>query len=145
MAVRFTRTGVALTVGIIVLALATFGGLYFVQYQGEQARQAEQIRIAQQQLEQDSEAAVVPNDENDAESTDSPANTNNETPSTDTEAENYQAGSGNATGSGSESNQSAAQELPQTGTASNLAAVFVVAALTYVTALYVQSRKEAIF
>lgn len=65
MAVHVTRTGVALTVGIIILGLLAFGGLYAVKQQGEQAQRNEAIAIAEQRLEAeaDKDVALNGNDE----------------------------------------------------------------------------------
>lgn len=62
MAVRVTRAGVALTVGIIVLTGLILGGFFLVKNQGEQARRDEAIKIAEQNLKEQSENGVALNE-----------------------------------------------------------------------------------
>jgi len=61
MAVQVTRTGVVLTVGIVIVGTLLVGGLLFVQQSGEQARRNEAMRIAQQQLENNANHEVTVN------------------------------------------------------------------------------------
>lgn len=62
MAIQVTRAGVALTVGIIVVAGLIIGGLFWVRQSGEQARNDEAAKIAQEQLEEESNKDVALND-----------------------------------------------------------------------------------
>lgn len=58
---RITRAGVVFVIGILVLAGLVFGGIWFVNGRGEQARRDEAIKIAEQQLEEQSEVAMETN------------------------------------------------------------------------------------
>lgn len=51
MAVRVTRAGVGLTIGIIILAIVVTGGLLIAKQRGEQARHDEAVKVAQQNLD----------------------------------------------------------------------------------------------
>jgi LPXTG-motif cell wall-anchored protein len=111
MAIRqVTRAGVGLAIGIIILVVLVFAGLWFVRERGEQARREEAINIANQQLqaESDQEVAIDTNESNSEQS--KPAATNGSA----------------ATSNGSDSSSEAAQpatELPQTGTADGVLAL----------------------
>jgi len=60
MAIRtVTRAGVGLVVGIIILGLLVLGGLYLVRERGEQARRAEAINVADQQLQAESDKDIA--------------------------------------------------------------------------------------
>ena len=59
MAVYTKRTGLALTVGIIILSLVALGGLYLVKNQGEQARREEAVKVAEERLKAESEQEVA--------------------------------------------------------------------------------------
>jgi FtsZ-interacting cell division protein ZipA len=112
---RITRAGVVFVIGILVLAGLVFGGIWFVNERGEQARRDEAIKIAQQQLEEQSEVA---------------RETNNGTAVTDEGEENSPAPSTNG-----EENV----ELPETGP--EIVHILAITALTLSTAYYVGSRR----
>ena len=61
MAVRVTRAGVGLIIGIIVLAGLVWGGLYLVKERGEAARRDETLKIAEQKLKDESNKGVALN------------------------------------------------------------------------------------
>lgn len=137
MAVRITRSGLGLTVGIIVLALVVLGGLYLVKERGEQARREESLKVAQQNLESQSQGeSAVP-------STDG----NNETSGTSTEESTD---GPEATGDSSETagegssevatTETSPNELPQTGP-NDAAALLAISMLTFATVSYVASRR----
>lgn len=112
---RITRAGVVFVVGILVLAGLVFGGIWFVNERGEQARRDEAIKIAEQQLEEQSEVATE---------------TNSGTVSADEEQEN-----GATPSTGSEENV----ELPETG--AEIMQILAVTMLTLSVAYYVSSRR----
>jgi LPXTG-motif cell wall-anchored protein len=131
MAVRITRSGVGLTVGIIVLALVVLGGLYFVRERGEQARREDAIEVAQENLESQSEreSALNPSDENGDEATDDG--------STADDGDQTQEMPVGGTGQGG---PAAPQELPATGP-TETAAMVIIGLLSFATASYVMSRR----
>ncbi len=53
---QITRAGVVFVVGVIVLIGLVFGGVWMVRERGEQARRQEAAKIAQQNLEDQSQA-----------------------------------------------------------------------------------------
>ena len=76
---RITGAGLGVFIGIIVLTVALVGGLLFVKYQGEQARRAEAIKIAEEKLKAESNNDVALNDDggagNEKNQTQAPAET----------------------------------------------------------------------
>jgi cbb3-type cytochrome oxidase subunit 3 len=112
---RITRAGVVFVIGILVLAGLVFGGIWFVNERGEQARRDEAINIAQQQLEEQSEVATE---------------TNTGTVPVDEEEENGPVPSS----SGEER-----VELPETGP--EIVHILAVTALALSAAYYVSSRR----
>ncbi len=136
MAVRITRAGVGLTVGIIVLALVVLGGLYLAKERGEQARRADAIEVAQQNLDaQSGTDTLTPSIDGNTEQ--SGANNEESTESTnDSEASTTEEG---ATTQES-TTQGSPNELPQTG-ASETAAIIAVALLTFACVSYSASRR----
>lgn len=133
MAVRLTRAGVALTVGIIVVTGLIIGGLFWVKHAGEQARYDEATKIAQQKLEDESSKDVALNSGDDEKNTETKAEngTNN-----GAESGASQQTGGNATG------EQQATELPQTGPAEDsLTTLVVVGVLAFATVSYWRSRR----
>ena len=134
MAVRITRAGVALTVGIILVTGLIISGLFWVKQTGEQARRDDAIAIAEQTLQQESandgalnEGQVeTSTDESTTDTSttipgDSPADTNESAPS---------------------SNEGASvNELPVTG-GEGISSVIAVLAITFSVAAYLQSRRQ---
>ena len=129
MAVRITRAGVGLTVGIIVLALVVLGGLYLAKERGEQARRADAIEVELQNLDaQSGTYTLTPSiDCNTEQSTES---TNDSEASTTEEGATTQ----------ESTTQGSPNELPQTG-ASETAAIIAVALLTFASVSYSASRR----
>jgi len=133
MAVRLTRAGVALTVGIIVVTGLIIGGLFLVKHAGEQARYDEATKIAQQKLEDESNKDVA-------------LNSGDDEKSTETKTEN---GANNGAESGASqqaddgaSGEQQATELPQTGPAEDgLATLVIVGVLAFAAASYWRSRR----
>jgi hypothetical protein len=112
---RITRAGVVFVVGILVLAGLVFGGIWFVNERGEQARRDEAIKIAEQQLEEQSEVATE---------------TNNGTAPAEEEGAN-----GPILSTSGEENV----ELPETGP--EIVHILAITALTLSAAYYVGSRR----
>lgn len=159
MAVRITRAGVALTVGIIILTGLLIGGLLWVRHSGEQARRAEAVKIAEQQLQEQSNQDVSLND---GESSSNGAgegasNGSNEATNSQegaTSDESTTNGSTNEQANGSSSSDAqdmpttgttegaveTADELPQTGPA-DAAPFIALGLLTFAGLSYYQSRR----
>ena len=146
MAVRITRAGVWLTVGIIGLGLLVLGGLYIASQRGEQARRDEAIAIAENNLSEQSknETPVLGGD------TDTSSNgaTSGET-GTSTGPGSTEAGSSTANNSGSTSGSNTAtstdktiSELPQTGPTDSLTVFAIIGIVTYFAASFISSRKS---
>ncbi len=125
MAVRITRTGVVLTVGIIIVAGLLIGGLLWVQQKGEQARREEAIRIAETQLESESSQDVAPDNSGGA----SAGNTDGQK-----DSENG-ASSGQSGGTSAQSTD----ELPETGIG-DVAPLLIIGVLVFFVASYLQSH-----
>lgn len=115
MAIRVTRTGVVLAVGILVGAAILFGLLQIVRDRGEQARREEAISIAEENLQAESEEGVA-------------------IEVTEDETEETSQGTNDVAVSES-------SVLPQTGP--EFGAIVAVGAVTFVTVSYVRSRRLA--
>jgi len=122
MAVRVTRAGVGLIIGIVILGLIVLGGLYFVKERGEQARRDEAIKIAEQNLESQSENGALTPPDSDTDKTDTTSTPAAEQPGSDV------------------STAMPAGELPQTGSA-DFMPLIAVGLLSFATASYVASRR----
>lgn len=130
MAVRMTRAGVTVTVGIIILTSLLIGGLLWVKHAGDAARRDQAISIAQQNLEKDSNKGVVLNDG---------SSSKDDSQSTQQQKSQQQTSS-QSTPNGSSGTASSASELPQTGPSTDLTFI-VIGVLVFVGASYVQSRR----
>ena len=111
---RLTRAGVVFVLGIVLLGALVFGGIWFVKERGEQARRDEAIKVAEAQLEEQSEV--------------------NQTPIAE-EAQNN--GSTNAPTTGT--TQATTVELPATG--AEAGHIVAIAALAIATSYYAASRR----
>ena len=134
MAMRVTRAGVGLIIGIIVLAGLVWGGLYLVKERGEVARRNETLKLAEQKLNDESNKDVALN-QGDKENSDTAKN----------EGETNNSGASSNTSSDSASLPStgpsqSVTELPQTGP-TDLLAIIPLAAITFAVGSYVASRK----
>jgi FtsZ-interacting cell division protein ZipA len=129
MAIRnVTRAGVGLVIGIIILGLLVFGGLWLVRERGDQARRQEAINIANEQLKSESEQGVALN--------------NDKNQSSNSQSQNSGSQSSNSTsqsGSSTSNTSSNASELPQTGPKETTAVVL--GFLTFAVVSFVRSRK----
>lgn len=119
---RITRTGIIFVVGLVILAGLVFAGVYWVSQRGEQARREEAIKVAEQNLEQQSEP--IAQEETTEETTES--ETNNQPVAVEEGA-----------GQGAQE-----QSLPETGGV-ELMALMGVTALALAAGYYVQSRRLA--
>jgi FtsZ-interacting cell division protein ZipA len=123
---NLTRTGIALLIGIIILAVLVIGGLLFLRDRGEQARREQAISAADQQLKQDSDRDIAIDS----------GNGNNQ-------AEIEAAPSGEpapADANPAPSSTPEASTLPETGP--ELAPIIAVALLSFAAASYLQSRRR---
>ena len=113
---RLTRRGVLFVAGIIVLAGLVFGGIYFVRERAEQARRAEAVKIAEQNLQDQSEGTGQ-------------SATETHPPAEETKDDQK------------ESSGSSTDELPATG--AELNHVVIITMLSLAGAFYVTSRRAA--
>lgn len=135
MAMRVTRAGVGLIIGIIVLAGLVWGGLYLVKQRGEVARRNETLKIAEQKLTDESNKDVA------IDQTDKNGNTGATTDSTKpNETSNNSSGANGSNGLPSTGPNQDVTELPQTGP-TDLLAIVPLAAITFAAGSYIASRK----
>jgi len=120
---RITRAGVVFVAGIIVLAALVFGGIWLVRERGEQARRAEAVAIAEQNLQAESEATP-------------PAETGSEEASSTTETTE----TGVAVTEGTQAVAGTdATELPATG--ADLSSLVIVTIVSLAISYFVASRR----
>ena len=138
MAVRITRAGVALTVGIIVLTGLLIGGLFWVRESGEQARRDEAVKIAEEKLEEQSGNDVALNEGDEgSEATNEATEGNTEQQPAD-ESTSEETGQDIPATGVDEPEQ--ADELPQTGVA-DVAPFMALGLLTFAGVSYYRSRR----
>lgn len=129
MAVRITRAGVGLTVGIIILALVVLGGLYLVRERGEQARRDDAVEIAQENAESEtSETGTLTPTVNEGNEEAGEEATPEESTSNDTQSNTRQQGAATP------------EELPATGP-SDIASLLILGLLSFMAVSYVSSRR----
>ncbi len=127
MAIRqVTRAGVGLVVGIIIIALLVFGGLWLVNQRGEQARREEAINIADEQLRADSDQDIAIDTNTDT----APAEESQPQETTPTTQPSNTAAAPEAT---------TATELPQTGP--GVGPFVMVGILAFAVGSFIHSRK----
>jgi FtsZ-interacting cell division protein ZipA len=114
MAVRITQSGVALTVGIIILTALIIGGLFWMKQTGEQARRDEAVKIAEEKLESQSNDGVALNEGEGSENKEA-ERSNGETTSPSEEKPESIPGA-ETTPNESHSDTQSSDELAQTGT-----------------------------
>ena len=139
MAVYTKRTGLALTVGIIILSLVALGGLYLVKNQGEQARREEAVKVAEERLKAESEQEVAL--ENGAANESATEEVVVEEESQAGSEQSAGSGAGAGAGQGTGGDVAVAEELPQTGSSEVLTAV-ALGVLTFSVATYAVSRNN---
>lgn len=139
MAIRITRSGLGLTVGIIVLALVVLGGLYLVKERGEQARREESLKVAQQNLEaQSQDGTTAPSTDGNTENSGTPAEES--TDGQEAVGDNGEVSVQENSSSEAANGEAAPVELPQTGP-NDAAALVAIGALTFAGASYIASRR----
>jgi len=120
---RLTRTGILFIIGIIVLAGLVTGGIFLVKNRGEAVRREEAVKVAEQNLEDQSEVAVqpVPVQESTEQTEANPSAATETTPVS----------------------ASTSESLPQTGPAElqALGNVVIIALLAFSVSFYVASRR----
>ena len=126
---RPTRSGLLLTVVIVVLAAAVLSGLWIVKERGESTRREAAIEVAQEQLEAENDGVVALNEGDEAASeSSSEATTNGETVVVEEDM----------------TTTATVTELPQTGpSALGLMIAGIMGVLTYGAVLSVGSRRRA--
>lgn len=126
MAVRITRTGVGLIIGIIVVAGIVLTGLVVAKQRGEQARRDEAVKIAQQNLESQSQNGAL----NEGDTT------------TDKGNGKTSDNKDGATNNGDKKPEKTpnTSELPQTGPVDSVLSLVAVALLAFSVTSYVTSR-----
>ena len=130
---RLTRTGILFVVGVVVLAALVFGGIVLVRQRGDQVRRDEAVKVAEQNLKNDSGVAVVPATEsNDA---------NKATTDTNTGADTTIPGTTSADSTVAAATDS--DQLPKTGPADDFGRIISVTILASSVAFYVASRRTA--
>ena len=139
MAVRITRAGVALTVGIILVTGLIIGGFFWARQSSEQARRTEAIKIAEQNLEglANQETALNEGEEND----NSGEGATNTEENTANESTNEPSATEEATDPSRETSE--VNELPETGIA-DVSALIVIGLVTFAGVSYYQSRRALI-
>jgi hypothetical protein len=123
---RLTRTGVLFVVGILVLGGLVTGGVFLVKNHGEAVRRDQAVKVAEQNLKDQSQVATQP-------------------VNTDTSSSDSDQGSANTGSSATTSTGSTATALPETGIdgLQSLGSILVIALLAFTTASYVTSRRAA--
>ena len=134
---RLTRAGVLFVIGIIVLAGLVTGGVFLVKNRGESARRAEAVKVAEQELKDQSEVATQPVEEQ----TDKAAE---EVAKADAEAAKA-AATAKAEADKAAVAAATASQLPQTGPEemAALGRILIVTILAVSVSFYVASRRAA--
>ena len=117
---RLTRTGAVFVIGILVLGGLVTGGIFYVKNHGEQVRREEAVKIAEENLKNQSEVKTQPVD-----TTDSSDKT--QTTSPDDATKTVVA-------------QTQPEALPETGPES-ISSVLIIAILALSVSFYVASRR----
>lgn len=113
---RITRTGMLFVLGVLVLVGLVFGGIWLVRERGEQARRQEAIKVAEQNLEDQSQTPVA-------------VETDKEEKPAEEDKPQTQA----------PTTSSSANTLPETGP--EILPILVIGLLTLATGYYVTSRR----
>ncbi len=137
MAVRITRSGVALTVGIIIVTALIIGAFFIVKNAGEQARREDAIKVAEQNLEEQSSDDVALNDPDENKDSEESTSTGQGATTNDGAESDTSAPS-----SAGNSSQQSATELPQTGPAEQGMSLMIIALLAFSAVSYIASRKQ---
>jgi len=130
---RLTRTGVLFVIGIVVLAGLVTGAVFLVKGRGEQVRRDEAVKVAEQNLKEQSDGVVSQADQDAAEDK---AKAEAEAKAAD-EAKKAQ------DAKNAEIAATDPRQLPQTGPADDFGRVLIVTILATSVAFYVGSRRAA--
>jgi uncharacterized membrane protein YraQ (UPF0718 family) len=134
---RLTRTGLLFVVGILVLGGLVTGGVFLVKNHGEAVRRDQAVKVAEQNLKDQSQVATQPvnTDTSSSDASSDAAKANSTT--TDT-------GSSSATTAASTAGSNASA-LPETGIDDfkTLGSTIIVAILAFSVASYVASRRAS--
>lgn len=130
---RPTRAGILLIIGIIVATGLIVAGLLWVKQSGEQARRDEAVKIAEQNLEEDSKSDDVALNDGDESNQQEQAPTESNQESTPNGAEQNT----------STSNNPSVTELPQTG-AGDIVPFVAAGLLAFSVSSYVISRRKIV-
>lgn len=129
---RITRTGIVFVVGILVLGGLVTGGIFLVKNHGEAVRRDQAVKIAEQNLKDNSKVAVQPTNSSDSTNTDT-SNGGVTHTNTDTTPADTTTGGANAS------------QLPVTGIndLQIIGQAAVLAVLAFSAVSYVASRRAA--
>lgn len=123
---RFTRAGVALTVGIIILAALIVAGFMWAKHSGEVARHEETVKIATAQLEDDSNEVAVSGQDDTAKDEAKDDKSSSEAPAQDESTKDA---------------PTTVTELPRTGPASTFMTLLAIGATTFAAVSYLRSPR----
>lgn len=130
---RLTKAGILFIVGILVLGGLVTGGIFLVKNHGEAVRRDQAVKIAEQNLKDQSQVATQP-----VNSDNSSSNSNSSSDQTNTNTTNNSSSSTTTTGS-------TATALPETGIdgIQSLGSILIIAMLAFSVASYVASRRAS--
>jgi len=127
---RLTRTGVLFVIGIVVLAGLVTGAVFLVKGRGEQVRRDEAVKVAEQNLREQSQGPIASDTDNDAAEQEAKAKAEADAKAAE-EAKNAEIAAVDP------------NQLPQTGPADDFGRILVVTILATSVAFYVGSRRAA--
>jgi len=132
---RLTRTGILFVIGIVVLAGLVTGAVFLVKGRGEQVRRDEAVKIAEQNLKEQSDGVVSQADQDAAD----------DAAKAKAEADAKAAEEAKQAKAAQDAAIAAADpaQLPQTGPADDFGRVLIVTILATSVAFYVGSRRAA--
>ena len=133
---RLTRMGVIFVIGIVVLAGLVTGAVFLVRGRGEQVRRDEAVKVAEQNLKEESDGVVTP-----------PNESSNATEAAQKEADAKAKAEADAAARDAAQRNNVASNspsaLPETGAAEDFGRILSVTILATSVAFYVASRRAA--